>query len=274
MKGLISGIKRMEIHDGTGIRTTVFFKGCPLKCIWCHNPEGISFEKQVAKFKEKCIGCGACGGELREERVAQCPTNALVLYGSEYSAADLAAELAKDQPFFESSGGGVTLSGGECLAQPAFAIALARELKARGIGVFVDTCGYVKRSVLEEMIPLADAFLFDVKAMDPHVHARLTGKSNELILDNLRYLSDKGCRLFIRYPLVARYNDGECEAIGRFLAGLQGILEVKVLKYHRFAASRYEALGMEKTLPDTATSERGVDRAVRVLASMGINARR
>ena len=148
MTGLISGIKRMEIHDGDGLRTTVFFKGCPLRCLWCHNPESLSFETQVAKFGQKCIGCGECKGQKSEKTAANCPAEALV-----------------------RSGGGVTLSGGECLAQPDFAVELARRLKENGICVYIDTCGYVKQEILDKIIPYTDVFLYDIKAVDPQVHA-------------------------------------------------------------------------------------------------------
>jgi len=272
MTGLISGIKRMEIHDGDGLRTTVFFKGCPLRCLWCHNPESISFEKQTAKFSQKCIGCGTCRGIRDESTAALCPTEALIQYGTEYEAEALARLLAQDQPFFERSGGGVTFSGGECLAQPDFAVELARSLREKGVGVYIDTCGYVKREVLERIIPFADVFLYDLKAMDPQVHVRCTGRDNRIILENLRFLSESGCRIEIRYPLVMGYNDAECEKIGRFLTELRGIERIKVLQYHSYSASRYEALGMENTLPAVITTEDDVRNAVNLLKQMGLNA--
>ena len=272
MKGFISGIKRMEIHDGDGLRTTVFFKGCPLKCLWCHNPESISFKPQYARFKEKCIGCGTCGGALNGTTEENCPVSAIVGYGTEYESGELVDLLMKDADYFKSSGGGVTLSGGECLAQPEFAVDVAKRLYERGISVYVDTCGYVKRETLERIIPYTDVFLYDLKAIDPTVHKSLTGRENELILSNLRYLSENGCNIEIRYPLVMRYNDGECEKIGKVLRGLKGIRKVKVLQYHCFAASRYDALGMENTLPDTVTHIEDVDWAVDILKKYGLNA--
>lgn len=270
--GMISGIKRMEIHDGDGLRTTVFFKGCPLRCIWCHNPESIAFGEQTAKFARKCIGCGACGGERTREAAAVCPTEALVAFGTEYDVPTLSDLLACDKPFFDRSGGGVTLSGGECLAQPEFAVELARELNARGIGVDVDTCGYVRREVLEAILPYVDVFLYDVKAIDPAVHKRCTGRENGAILENLKFLSERGCAIEVRYPLVVGYNDGECRAIGEFLKDMQGIRRIKVLQYHALAASRYEALGMECTLPDTVTRAEDVQEAVDLLRGMGLPA--
>lgn len=269
MKGLISGIKRMEIHDGEGLRTTVFFKGCPLRCIWCHNPESISFEKSVAYFGEKCIGCGMCKGERCAETAAICPAEAQVFYGTEYTPEKLRDEVLKDKTFFEN-GGGVTLSGGECLAQADFATETARLISEQGVSVYIDTCGYVKRETFERVMPYADKFLYDIKAIDPEVHKRCTGHDNALILENLKFLSESGCRIEIRYPLVAGFNDGECVKIGEFLSNMRGIEGVKPLKYHRFAGSRYEALGMKNTLPDVETTDFDMERAAEILHGFGL----
>ena len=271
MNGMISGIKRMEVHDGDGLRTTVFFKGCPLRCLWCHNPESLSFEIQFAHFKHKCISCGACTG-ARDRRAAEaCPTGALWQYGKEYSVGELVDFVCRDEPFFKN-GGGVTLSGGECLAQPKFAIAVAKAFYERGISVFIDTCGYVKREVLDEIIPYTDKFLYDVKAIDPEVHKQCTGKDNALILDNLKFLCERGCKVEIRYPLIKGYNDGECAEIAKALSKIQGISRIKVLRYHSFSASRYEALNMQNTLPAVETAEADVDAAVSTLRSYGLDA--
>lgn len=272
MKGMISGIKRMEIHDGDGLRTTVFFKGCPLMCIWCHNPESLSFEKQIAFFKSKCISCGICKNERNEKTAEECPTSAVEIYGKEYGVEELVDILLQDEAFFKNSGGGITLSGGECLAQPDFCVALAKLLHERDISVYVDTCGYVKRETFDKIIPYVDKFLYDIKAIDATVHERCTGKENDLILENLKYLCDEGCEIEIRYPLVMGYNDRECENIAKFLSGLQGITKVKVLQYHSFSASRYEALGMFNTLPDTQTTSYDIEVAVNIFRSYGVHA--
>ena len=271
MKGIVSGIKRMEIHDGDGLRTTVFFKGCPLKCVWCHNPESISPKRQVAFYGEKCISCGACNGERSLENVRYCPACALVSYGKEYTAAELVEEICIDEPFWRD-GGGVTLSGGECLMQADFAVEVARLLYQRGISVYVDTCGHAEKSAFERIIPYVDRFLYDVKAADGAVHKRCTGKDNKLILENLKLLSERGCDIEIRYPLVKGYNDGECQGIARLIAPLSGIKKVKVLKYHSLSASRYEALGMENTLPKTVTEEEDMEKAVNILREYGLPA--
>lgn len=292
MTGRISGIKRMEIHDGDGLRTTVFFKGCPLRCLWCHNPESIGFQKQTALYREPCIGCGSCAAvcptgaaTLQNGKavldptactacfacVEACPT-AATAYGTDYTVDELVEELLRDAPFFENGGGGITLSGGECLAQPAFAVAVAKALHSHGISVFVDTCGFVDPAVLDAIIPYTDTFLYDIKAINGDLHRRLTGQDNARILENLKHLCQRGARIEIRYPLIAGYNDGECAAIGEFLQPLRGIVKVKVLRYHRFAASRYEALGVKNTLPDTVTTPDHLQTAVQTLRGYGLAA--
>lgn len=272
MNGIISGIKRMESHDGDGLRTTLFFKGCPLKCIWCHNPESISFKKQVAFYKDKCIQCGICKGGHNDITAQSCPVNALVPYGTEYEVNDLVDILMQDEAFFRNSGGGVTLSGGECLAQPDFAVAVAKKIKEKGISVYVDTCGFVKREILESIIPFTDKFLYDIKAINSNVHKNCTGRDNALILENLKFLSERECTIEIRYPLVKGYNDGECDGIGAFLSNLKCISKVKVLQYHHFATSRYQALAMTNTLPNTQTTYEDIESAIKILKKYGLNA--
>lgn len=272
MEGIITAIKRNAVHDGDGLRTTVFFKGCPLKCVWCHNPEGISRQPQIAKFDHLCIGCGQCGGQKTAEAAKTCPADAMVHYGQPRTVEQLLPVLLQDKPFYDNSGGGVTLSGGECLAQPEFAGALAKALTEQGVRVNIDTCGFVARSALDGVIPYADTFLYDLKAIDPDVHQRCTGQDNAIILENLEYLCSRGCKIEIRYPLVMGYNDTECEKIGAFLQDKPGIIKVKVLQYHDFSASRYEALGMENTLPKVTTTSKDVENAVALLKRFGLNA--
>ena len=272
MEGIITAIKRNAIADGDGLRTTVFFKGCPLKCIWCHNPEGISPAPQVAKFGHLCMGCGQCQGACTPETAECCPADALVAYGQKTTVAQLLPKLLQDKAFYDNSGGGVTLSGGECLMQPEFAEALAQALTEQGVRVNVDTCGFVSRSALERLIPFTDTFLFDLKAVDPEVHKACTGQDNGIILENLAYLCSRGCKVEIRYPLVMGYNDKECEKIGEFLQNRPGITRVKVLQYHDLAASRYEALGMENTLPKTITTAEDVVYACQKLRTYGLQA--
>ena len=303
-KGMIFGVKRMEIHDGDGIRTTVFFKGCPLHCQWCHNPEGIGFRPQIAWFQTKCIGCASCDsvctagaihrGIIDRNKCVQCgactyacPVGALTLYGREVTAAELAEEAARDLPFFEATGGGVTLSGGECLAQPELAIETARLLHERGISVYIDTCGDVDQHILERILLYADCFLYDLKAADPQLHRQLTGRDNQRILENLRYLAKAGARIEIRYPMVVDRNDTEAGAMAALLAEINNgsgntesaessgaIVKVKILPYHDYARSRYETLGMECAMPDASSipDKEQLQQAVSILQSAGLNA--
>ena len=248
MKGIISDIKRFAVHDGDGIRTTVFFKGCPLKCVWCHNPEGISFEPQMAFYKNKCIGCGECEKEgfITED----CLGEARVLYGREVTVEELLPKLLEDKDFYETSGGGVTLSGGECLCQADFCAELLKKLKEFGIHTAVDTCGFVPVEAIDKVLPYTDIFLYDIKAMDEEVHVKCTGQSNKRILENLKYIDSCGKNIEIRIPCVPNINDNQMEKIEEFISSLKNVKAVKVLPYHNFAGSKYEALGMKNTLPE------------------------
>lgn len=293
MTGLISGIKRNAVHDGDGLRTTVFFKGCPLKCIWCHNPEGIGFRPEVGFYQNKCIGCGSCAALCPEKAISICngvpvtdrsrcvgclscaefcPGDAREAYGRAWELEPLVEKLLEDKTFFDNSGGGVTLSGGECLAQPTFVVALAKQLHSHGVSVDIDTCGAVKQQIFADILPYTDTFLYDLKAIDPDVHKHCTGKDNGMILDNLKYLCQAGARIEIRYPYVPGWNDGECSKIGQFLSGLPGITKVKVLGYHNFADGKYDALSLPNTLPDVVVTPSDVQPAVDTLKSFGLNA--
>ncbi len=270
MTAIITDIKRFAVHDGDGIRTTVFFKGCPLKCVWCHNPETLAAKPQLACFAHKCTACGCCAAACAIHAIdstghtvnfaacrgcgaciAVCPQDALKLYGREITLAELLPTLLEDRVFYTASGGGVTLSGGECLLQADFCAALLAQCKEQGIHTAVDTCGYVPREALDTVIPYTDTFLYDLKAFDPAVHKRCTGVSNERILANLRYLDARGCHLEIRIPYVPGYNDGEIDRLAVFVKELKNVVRVRILPYHNYAQSRYEALGLPNTLPDT-----------------------
>lgn len=294
MKALISDIKRFAVHDGDGIRTTVFFKGCPLKCRWCHNPEGISRKPQLSYIAKKCIQCGACidrcpagahqffpeGHVFHRDRclscgscVEECLGQALKLYGREITVDELMPHLLADADFYESSGGGVTLSGGEPLMQAVFCRELLERLKKEDIRTAVDTCGYASKQAVEEVMPYTDLFLYDLKAVDEEVHERCTGVSNRPILENLRYINSCGKAVEIRIPYVPGMNDGEIEGMGEFLKDLSAVKCVKVLPYHGFAASKYEALGMENPLPRTESpGDEVLAQAVARLRSFGLNA--
>ncbi len=259
MKGIIFEIKRFAVHDGDGIRTTVFFKGCPLRCVWCHNPEGLSRKPQEAFYKHKCIGCGEC----KKEGFApeDCLGEARILYGKAVTVDELLPMLLEDKDFYETSGGGVTLSGGECLMQADFCTELLMRLKENGIHTAVDTCGFVSKNALDNVIPYTDVFLYDVKAYDEDVHIKCTGVSNKQILENLIYLDSKGKDIEIRIPYVPDYNDGQIEKIAYFLAQLKSIAKIRVLPYHDYAGSKYEALSIKNTLPGRLPTDEELEAA-------------
>ncbi len=291
MKAKIFEIKRFAVHDGDGIRTTVFFKGCPLKCVWCHNPEGIDFEAQLAYYENKCINCAECvkvcsnaahtikdglHSFLRKECTAcgdceaVCVGEALKLYGRKMTVDKLLPMLLEDKEFFDNSNGGITLSGGECLMQADFCRELLKKLKEKSVHTAVDTCGFVSREAIDKVIQYTDVFLYDLKAFDEEVHIRCTGCSNNLILDNLRYIDKQNKQIEIRIPYVPGYNDGEINKIGKFLSGMKNISKVRVLPYHRYAVGKYMSLDMENTLPVLTPSDADIKAAQECIRGYGL----
>jgi len=266
MKATIFEIKRFAVHDGDGIRTTVFFKGCPLRCVWCHNPEGLEFEPETAVYKNKCVACGECS--RADFKTEECLGEARVVYGVERTAEELLPELLVDRPFYESSGGGVTLSGGECLCQADFCAELLRLLKKEGIRTAVDTSGFVPRSAFDKVLPFNDDFLFDIKAVDEQVHEKCTGQSNRIILDNLRYLDSLGASVEVRIPFVPGLNDGEMGKIAELLSALNCVKAVKVLPYHNYAGSKYAALNKNNTLPDRLPTKEEIEAAEKLFTKL------
>lgn len=276
MKATIFEIKRFAVHDGDGIRTTVFFKGCPLRCVWCHNPEGLTKKHQLAYYSHKCIHCMECvrvcvtGAHKCEEGVHRfdrelctacgscseaCLGEALTLYGKEVTVEELLPVLLDDREFYENSNGGVTLSGGECLMQADFCRELLGALKNEGIHTAVDTCGFVKREALETVAPFTDIFLYDLKAYHSETHQRATGVPNESILENLLYLDRIGKKVEIRIPYVPEYNASEMDEIARFLAPLKCITMVRILPYHSYAKSKYASLDILEDMPKTLPTD-------------------
>ncbi len=292
MTGLITDIKRFAQHDGDGIRSTVFFQGCSLKCIWCHNPETQSTARKLQYFEEKCVGCGACaevctGGGLEQSNgrfifhrtkctgclacAQACPTAARIPSGQQITAGALVAKLLEDKPFYAPEGG-VTLSGGEPLLQADFAAEVAKTLHEAGVRVNLDTCGAAERSAFERILPYIDVFLFDIKTMDEALHKNLTGSDNLQILANLEYLLERNARVEIRFPYVPGCNDGETGKIAAFLKG-KPIKMLKVLGYHDLARSKYKSLGMTDTMPRVELpTPTLLDRVVALLQEQGIPA--
>ncbi len=259
MLPFIFDVKKFAVHDGPGIRTTYFLKGCSLRCKWCHNPESFSIEQQIAYNPLKCIGCGACrmscaniGEDLLVERdactlcgncIKACKAGARKWMGRTISPEELRNRAKREKLYYETSGGGVTFSGGECMLYPDYIAACATLLKSEGITVVIDTCGNVPIENFKRIEPLVDLFLYDIKKIDSKAHAELTGAGNERILENLKYLCGKGAGIIIRVPLIPGLTDAveDMEKIADFiLVELSGKIErVELLPYNKLAGSKY-----------------------------------
>ena len=246
MTGTVFDIQRFCVHDGPGIRTTVFLKGCPLRCRWCHNPEGLRPEPQVQFLKQECIGCNLCEGQHTLEKAETCPAGALKQVGKTYTVPELLYEIRKDRDFYGKNGG-VTFSGGECLMQADFVTAMLKECRNQGITTAVDTCGFVPWNSLEKTLPFCDTYLYDVKCADSGLHKRFTGQDNHIILENLWRLSASGTNIWIRVPVIPGFNDREpqMQAIAGIVNGMAGVQKVTLMQYHTLGKSKYETLGME-----------------------------
>ncbi|MFI3172765.1 MAG: trans-4-hydroxy-L-proline dehydratase activase [Eubacteriales bacterium] len=264
----ITSIQKYSIHDGDGIRTTVFFKGCPLKCVWCHNPETQGYGAQVMHDKDRCAGCQSCvvacphGAISCKEGKAvtdpskcekcgvcldHCVGNLREISGIEYDVKTIVDEVMKDEMFYEESGGGVTLSGGEVMTMNMdFIEDLVKKLYKKGISITIDTCGYAKYENFQRILPYVDTFLYDIKAMDPEVHREYTGVDNKLILENLKKLSADGARIYIRIPTIKEVNGTE-EQMDKVIDFLQenhiSVAQVNLLPYHNIGAGKYDKMG-------------------------------
>jgi len=264
--GVIFDIRKYSIHDGPGIRTTVFFKGCPLRCWWCHNPEGQDVEPELVYRKSRCIGCDECSKNCQREAislVAQsislnrekcvpcnnccrvCPSDALSIAGKQMSVKEILEEIEKDRTFYEESRGGVTFSGGEPLMQPDFLNALLKECKERAIHTAVNTCGFAQYEIIDRIRDKVDLFLYDIKTMDNRKHRKYTGASNEQILKNLKKLAESGSSIVISFPIIPGINDDDKNVTrtAKFISSLPNIQQVNLLPYHRAGIEKYKNLG-------------------------------
>ena len=295
--GRVFEIQRYSIHDGPGIRTTVFLKGCPLRCLWCHNPESIDPRPLLSFVADKCINCGACAevcpnqAHVMDESLGHvflrkkcdavgacadvCPSKALEIVGRAMSHEEVLERVLRDVPFYEASGGGVTFSGGEPLLQVDFAEALLRDVKAAGVHTAVETAGHVMFDRLERVVPYTDLFLFDVKETDDSLHQKFTGVSGDRIRENLVKLHDTGASILMRMPIVPGLNDREEHflEVARFVAPLTDLLGVEVMPYHSLGLSKRDRLGLdlEDGTESSPPSNEKIVEWVSLLRGEGVN---
>lgn len=269
--GNIFDIQRFSVHDGPGIRTTVFMKGCPLRCLWCHNPESQPKERSIAYRTEKCVGCGACATVCEHHKFAdgkhtynrteclrcgkcteKCNFDALEAFGREATADEVLSEVLRDKTFYKTSGGGVTFSGGEPFYQSEFLLEMLKKAKAEGLHTCIETCGFTASSAIKEALPYVDLFLFDFKESAPERHKALTGVPLEPILNNLRLIDENGGKTVLRCPIIPSVNlsDEHLDGIAKLAASLTNLTEVNVMAYHTLGNGKYTALDMHNPLPD------------------------
>jgi pyruvate formate lyase activating enzyme len=292
--GTVFSIERYAVHDGGGIRTLVYLKGCPLRCLWCANPEGQEVRPQVFAFPERCIGCGSCetvcphGAGRRAGphpppacagcgRCAEaCSANARRLFGRQMSVAEVVEVVLKDRAFYRKSGGGITLSGGEPTAQAPFAHALLAACRQRGLDTAMETCGHVSFPLLAGLAEHLDLILYDLKHMDRETHRQLTGVPNDLILDNLRQLGVMGVPVLVRVPVIPGYNDTPANllATAAFVARVPSVRAVELLAYHDYGTGKYAHCGRVYPLPNLPLPNRERLRALAaVIESEGVPCR-
>ena len=267
MKATIFDIERNSYVDGPGIRTTVFFKGCNLRCAWCHNPESQSPNPQMMFYKNKCTGCGKCKEkcpysqekcELCGKCTIYCPHDAREICGKEYTVDEVMREILKDKAFYDNSGGGVTFSGGECMLQIDFLEEILKECKKNGIQTAIDTAGQVPFEYFERIIPYTDLFLYDVKCLDAEKHKHYTGVENGLILKNLATLLHRGSRIWVRRPVIPAVNDTveEMRGIKELIFSHGSPEKVELLPYHAMGEHKYATIGKEAQIFSVPSEEK------------------
>ena len=297
LKGIVFDIQRYSIHDGPGIRTVIFLKGCTLHCKWCANPEGINNKPQLFYIRSRCAHCGKCtekapnnsiklkpDGELDIDFktinaisdfdwLNVCPTGALCVKGEEMSVEDVLKIVMRDEVYYRRSSGGITISGGEPLLQADFTLELLKETKKRQISTAVETSGNVPWESIEKVKPYVDVFMYDIKAADSITHTKCTGKSNEIIIDNLHRLINSGENVFVRTPLIPGFNDS-VESINEILSVLKkaNVKNYSILPFHQYGSSKYKSIGESHDLEGYQIHPDAYVEMVReVISKSGIN---
>jgi pyruvate formate lyase activating enzyme len=276
MTGTVLNIQHFSVNDGPGIRTTVFMKGCPLHCAWCHNPESISSSREIVLRPDRCIRCGECMTVCKNDAIHRingsyvhhlekcmkcgecvevCAADARTIIGTEMTVEDVMKEIRKDVVFYNQSNGGVTFSGGEPLLQSEFLLALLKACRQEGIHTTVDTAGFTTASILKSIAEYADLFLYDLKILDESKHREFTGVSNQIILNNLRLLVEWKRQVVVRVPFIPTINDNEenIRALGEFLHSLKAIQELHILPYHKSGIEKYQRAGKKYLLTSLET---------------------
>lgn len=309
LTGKVYDIQGFSVQDGPGIRTTVFLKGCPLRCPWCHSPESQQFHSQLSWISMRCIGIEKCGkcltacpkdaitpGETIQHAVSKeniqlihvdrnicnncgdcaavCYPDALFMCGTDYKVDELAEKLSQDMPFFEQSGGGVTISGGEALSQPEFTLALLKALKEKGISTALDTTGFTKKENIDAVLPYTDLFLYDLKHMRSDQHKAVTGVPNEIILENAKRIAEAGGKLQVRIPVIPRFNDSEenIRETGEFCKSLgDAVTVIQLLPYHNMGVMKYQRISNDhKVLEAPVPTDEKIQSLKNILEDSGL----
>jgi pyruvate formate lyase activating enzyme len=295
MEGYITHIQHFSIHDGSGIRTTVFLKGCNLKCYWCHNPETLNPKPEIQLFPEKCIGCGECitscpqsahviqkGNKvfLRERCIGcgkcteGCFAGSLILVGKKVTSDFVVEDLLQDKEFYETSGGGITISGGEPLFQHEFTFEILKKCKEKGIHTAIESNIAWNWERIELLIPVTDLFIFDIKMRNSKLHKKATGLSNELVLSNAKKLDEAGVPIIVRTPVISGLNDNmeEIGGIAEFISTLKSVLYYELLPYHPLGISKYKSIGKNYDFTQTSRpSKESLSNLLKSIEHYGIS---